>query len=62
MLAFDVETDELGISCEVKMDEELYNEFDADELRDMLNRVINSFVRLKRFEDKNPELYGIRVN
>ena len=62
MLAFDVETDELGISCEVKMDEELYNEFDADELRDMLNRVMNSFVRLKRFEDKNPELYGIRVN
>ena len=62
MLAFDAETDELGIFCEVKMDEELYNEFDADELRDMLNRVINSFVRLKRFEDKNPEMYGMKIN
>jgi len=62
MLFFELETEEIGISGKVEMDEELYDELDAEELREMLNRVANSFVRMKGFKDKNPELYGIRVN
>jgi hypothetical protein len=62
MLFFELETEEIGISGKVEMDEELYDELDAEELREMLNRVVNSFVRMKGFKDKNPELYGIKIN